>query len=276
MILCSRICGRDDSDLYRLAASFEYLHVATLLHDDVIDQADTRRGQVSVNSRFGLIGAILAGDFLHAYSMEIVAGLGGQKALASFTRATRGMVDGEFIQLRNSSRFNQSEEDYYTVIMGKTALLIGAACEVGGLYGTGADGTAEKLGNYGLRLGCGFQIVDDLLDYRGDTGKTGKKVGNDLAEGKMTLPLILAMQRADPSHRRRLTAILEDNENRAGHFTEVCGLIERYDGFADSRKKAEEMITEAVAAIDLLGNETNVKSIATLKVLANYVLTRDR
>lgn len=276
VILCSRICGRDDNDLYRLASSFEYLHVATLLHDDVIDQADTRRGKVSVNSRFGLVGAILAGDFLHAYSMEIVGRLGGQRALESFTRATRGMVDGEFVQLRNSRRFNQSEQDYYTVIMGKTALLIGAACEVGALYGHGAEGAAELLGNYGLRLGCGFQIIDDLLDYCGNAEKTGKRIGNDLAEKKMTLPLILAMQRADADGRKRLTEILEDPEHRPEHFAEVYELIERYDGFSDSKKKAEEMISEAMTAIDRLGNHTNLQSMTTLKALAHYVLTRDK
>ena len=276
VILSGRICGKDDHDLYRLAVAFEYLHVATLLHDDVIDQADTRRGVTSVYCKYGLIGAILAGDFLHAHSMEIVARLGGDSSVKIFTNATRGMADGEFVQLRNSSNFNQSEADYFSVIMGKTALLIGAACEVGGIYSGAGGKKLEALKEYGIKLGCAFQIVDDILDYQGQVEKTGKAVGNDLVEGKMTLPLIQAMERANPEDRKRLLGILEEEETRGSRFDEVVGLITQYRGFVDSKVKAEIIIEEAVTALELLLSSENSESIEILRGLAQYVLNRKK
>lgn len=274
-VFSGRLCGSHDQALYDLAIGFEYLHVATLCHDDVIDQADSRRGRVSVNKRYGIVGAILAGDFLHAHSLDIVGRLGGPEALKVFSEATRGMVDGEFIQLRNSRNFAQSEVDYFAVIMGKTALLIGSACEIGAIY-AGADSTQRNgLRRYGLSLGCAFQIIDDLLDYLGKPDRTGKRIGNDLAEGKMTLPLILALKHADRSDHQRIMAILEQEDERANHLDEVVSLIGKYDGFGGARKKAEAIIGEAREALVGSVRGSNSPSYTLLSDLADYVLNRD-
>ncbi|PIE65414.1 MAG: geranyl transferase [Desulfobacterales bacterium] len=275
-IMGGRIGGRNDRNLYRLAAAFEYLHVATLLHDDVIDQSETRRGKTSVFKKFGVVGAILAGDYLHAFSMRIVGMIGGEPGLSRFTEATRGMVDGEFIQLRNRLHYNQSEEDYFSVIMGKTALLISAACEVGGIYSGLSPDCLKALKTYGLKLGCAFQIVDDLLDYQGDTVKTGKETGNDLVEGKMTLPLIYAMQRADKKDSARLLAIMKEEQTRGQFFQEVVTLITRYDGFDQARHQAQMMVRDAVAVLEPLAHKENRASIEFLQVLAEYILQRQR
>lgn len=274
-IVSSRLSGRDDQELYRLACAFEYLHVATLFHDDVIDRAESRRGKVSVNRRYGTVEAILAGDFLHAHSMGIVGRYAGARGLDIFTGATRGMVDGEFVQLRNSDNFNQSEDDYFTVVMGKTALLIGAACEIGALFG-GADGKKQSaLKSYGIHLGCAFQIVDDLLDYLGDESVTGKGVGNDLREGKMTLPLIIALKKAHTAERNRLLAILKQGIDSTAYFPEVVEFINTYGGFSGARKKAETIVEQALEPLYLFHGEENQKSLGFLRELSAYVLKRD-
>ncbi len=272
----ARLCGCDDEGVYRLATSFEYLHAATLIHDDVIDDAGERRGSPSVFKRFGLAEAILAGDFLHAHSMHLVSRYGGPSALSTFCLATAAMVDGEYRQLRNAENPDQSEDEYFTVVKGKTALLIGAACEIGGLYG-GADETVRKgLQTFGINLGCAFQIIDDLLDYRGDSARTGKTTGNDLAEGKMTLPLIYAVQRADADDRQRLLAILGDQQRRRLELVQVSDIIEHYHGFSDARKRAEDIINQAVAALPKIEDGKGAAERLVLQALCDYVLNRDK
>jgi octaprenyl-diphosphate synthase len=271
-----RLCGCTDEGMYNLATSFEYLHAATLIHDDIIDNASERRGAASVVSQFGLAEAILAGDFLHAHSMQLVSRFGGPQALTAFCRATMAIVDGEFRQLRNTAGLEQSETDYFTVVKGKTALLIGAACEIGGMYGGGDEGVLRGLQAFGVNLGCAFQIIDDLLDYRGDSDQTGKATGNDLAEGKMTLPVIVALQRADERDRQALLSIFAEPEERAGSLMEVSELIERYQGFSAARGKAEELIDKALAALPLVESQGGLKERAVLKDLCAYVLNRDK
>ena len=271
-----RLCGCTDEGIYRLATSFEYLHAATLIHDDIIDNASERRGTASVVSQYGLAEAILAGDFLHAHSMQLVSRFGGPQALTTFCRATMAIVDGEFRQLRNNSGFEQSETDYFTVVKGKTALLIGAACEIGGMYGGGDEELCSGLQTFGVNLGCAFQIIDDLLDYRGDSGQTGKATGNDLVEGKMTLPVIIALQRADEQDRQALRSIFTDPEVRARSLAEVSELVERYQGFSAAREKAEELIDKAIGALPVIESQDALKERVILKDLCTYVLSRDK
>ena len=273
-VVAARLCGETGSDIYRLAMAFEYLHMATLFHDDVIDNADTRRGRPAVNKAYGMVPAILAGDFLHARSMAIIGEWGGVEALKIFCLATSGMVDGEFLQLRNTTNFNQSEEDYFAAITGKTALLIAATTEIGALSAGGKSQEQQALRRYGRNLGCAFQIVDDLLDYLGDQNTTGKPVGNDLAEGKMTLPLILAVNRAGLKDRRHLLEILQTPDLRRKSLTEVAGLIMKYNGFTDTKMKAEELIHEAISQLEIFPHSGQSSDRMILTGLAQYVLTR--
>jgi len=274
-VVSSRLCENFREDIYELAIAFEYLHLATLFHDDVIDQADTRRGRAAVCKVYGVSAAILAGDFLHARSMEIIGRHGGVDALDIFCQATRGMVDGEFIQLRNTQNYNQSEDDYFEAINGKTALLISATAEIGGLAG-GADAIEQKaLREYGRNLGYGFQIVDDLLDYLGDELKTGKAVGNDLAEGKMTLPLIIAMEHAHKKDKEKLLHILTSSEEKVASFSEVYDLISKYNGFGLARKKAEQCMSKAIEALAVFP-EKKQKDREILAGLARYALHREK
>jgi octaprenyl-diphosphate synthase len=284
VVVCYRLSGGGKGvdgmniDIHRLAIAFEYLHGATLLHDDVIDKGLVRRGKPSVNVAYGETAAILAGDFLHARSMLLIGRAGGIDALEVFCQATTAMVDGEFLQLHNVSRVNLAEEDYFAVIMGKTARLIGAACEIGALLAGANTQARHALRDYGLRLGCAFQIIDDLLDYQGDEAATGKAVGNDFREGKMTLPLIIAINRAEEVDRERLLCMLADAHEREAGFVEARDLIARYDGFTLARQKAEAMIAcglELLRSLEQSGQGQQTE-IAVLTALAGYVLHRNK
>jgi octaprenyl-diphosphate synthase len=276
-ILTAALCGNSSKEIYRISIAFEYLHVATLLHDDVIDHADTRRGRPAVNKLFGLTPAILAGDFLHARSLFLVGTLGGRQSLDPVCRATESMVAGEFLQLANARNFNQSEEDYFAVINGKTALFIGAVCETGAIFAGADDQEINALKTYGANLGKAFQIQDDLLDYLGDPGKTGKTIGNDFCEGKMTLPLIHALQKAGKTESGFLLNLLKGNKSaRSNEFVAAKDIIAKNGGFEYGRQFAEKLIAAGIAGLDIFTAGHHEQVVDTLAGLARYVIERDR
>ena len=281
VLLAARLAATEQNllshkELLQLAIAFEYLHGATLFHDDVIDQADMRRGKPSVVKQFGTISAILGGDFLHSRSMAIVGSIAGSEALQVFCQATNAMVDGEFLQLRNTSNYNLNEEDYFAAVRGKTALLIAATCEIGAMAaGAGAE-ECKVLAEFGLGLGTAFQIIDDLLDYQGESAATGKTVGNDFQEGKMTLPVILALQKAQAADKDRLLFLLGGGSGKSEDFTEAYGLIDRYNGFGKSRQQAESIIAQALAGLEIFTDLRAEEVKEILHVLARYVLVRKK
>jgi len=266
--------GLANRTLYRLASVFEYLHVASLLHDDVIDSADQRRGQPAANTLWGSNPVILAGDYLHARAMTLAGETGGLACLDRIGNATTAMVEAEFLQLQNADRKSRVTENYYAVINGKTASLITAACECGALFAGASEDEREALQIYGHNLGLAFQIVDDLLDYLGEEKKTGKTVGNDFVEGKMTLPLIFCLEEASLEERQRLCFLLEGTTaQRREHVDEARQLIDSHDGFDKAGKQAEGLIEEAVEQLDRF-KDCQAKDILT--ALAGYVLTRQK
>lgn len=276
-VLCSRCCGRDDEALSLLAAAFEYLHVATLVHDDVIDRAEQRRGKATVVARYGIAAAILAGDWLHARSMHLIGRLAGPEGLEIFCRATAAMVNGEFEQLRYIGDINTSEQDYFEVIRQKTGNLIASTCAIGALF-AGADRARQNaLAVYGDSIGSAFQVADDLLDYLGDPLHTGKKTGNDFIEGKITLPLLHAIKRADAQDRQTIASLMQGDRTRPELYSRLHSLIERYDGFNSAALAARQRIENAIDALAVFSapghEETN---IAPLKELAWYILKRTK
>lgn len=275
VVSAARLCGNRSENGYKLGVAFEFLHAATLFHDDIIDGSDTRRGKAAVHKEFDIVAAILAGDFLHAHSMAIVSDYAGRKGLACFCKATKGMVDGEFMQLQNAERHNLSEMDYYNVIMGKTGLLISAACEVGAIFAGASDKEVCALRDYGRHLGCAFQIIDDILDYLGDSAKTGKAVGNDYREGKMTLPLILAMRKADSRDRDILMRGMKQNQEEIS-MDKVIDIIEKYEGFSGARFQAEKAIEDAYTELELFSDKSVSVERTLLQALGNFVLKRDK
>ncbi len=268
--------GREDETaLLRLAIAFEYLHVASLLHDDVIDHASQRRGQPTVNALWGLAPALLAGDFLHSRALHLVGEVAGRAGVDLMGRAIAAMVAAEFLQARLAAAGWASEADYFQVARGKTGALIGSACEAGVLL-AGGDRQARLASRlYGENLGLAFQIVDDLLDYLGDPARTGKALGNDLAEGKLTLPLLFALDEAEAAETARIRELLgaAGEEERRSSFAEVREMIERRGGFARARGRAAELVREGTGA---LASFPPGFAAELLTGLSSYVLSRDK
>ena len=275
-IVSSRLCGRDDEELYQLAAAFEYLHVATLIHDDVIDKADNRRGVESVTKKYGAAVAILAGDWLHARSMHLVGSLAGSKGLDIFCKATTAMVDGEFLQLRHQGDTGVMEEQYFAVILRKTARLISSTCEIGALFGNGTADQLAALSLYGQKIGIAFQIVDDLLDYLGDEQTTGKKTGNDFIEGKLTLPLIHALNQAGEKDRATLLNCIHGDRSLAASYNTAKHIMLDQKSFEFSRQRAGQEVEEGLRALTIFDRNLHEECLAILEGLAGYILSRDR
>jgi octaprenyl-diphosphate synthase len=273
-LLGASLVGPPPADTARLAISFEYLHAASLLHDDVIDHAILRRGAETANTIWGMEPVILAGDYLHAHAMALASEVGGPTAMALIGRATGAMVESEFLQMHNAQEFLISEENYFQVLNGKTAALIAAACEAGIAHNQGSPEQRLALRTYGTNLGLAFQIVDDLLDYLGDPIKTGKAVGNDFQEGKMTLPLIKTLARAEAGDREALIGLLKATpQERSRQLALVRTIIEKYQGFSLARAQAESLLSEALTGLAIFGKAPAKEPLAGL---AHYVLSRDK
>jgi len=277
-VLSSSVCGRQDEEVYLLAAALEYLHVATLVHDDVIDHAHERRGREAVGRKYGMAAAILAGDWLHARSMHLVGQLTGPAGLTVFCQATRAMVDGEFLQLRYAGDAGVGEVEYFAVIERKTGSLIASTCTLGALFAGGSSEQQQALKCYGDKVGAAFQVVDDLLDYLGDQQLTGKKVGNDFIEGKVTLPLIIAMKLAEKEERDELTALISGDRTLPAAYERLHTLVEQLGGFTVARQRAEVLVKVAVASLQLFASaeDKNKNSYELLAAIAGYILARDK
>ncbi len=276
-VLCSRCCGRDDDPLYLLATAFEYLHVATLVHDDVIDHAEQRRGQATVAARYGLPAAILAGDWLHARSMHLIGRLAGAEGLEIFCQATASMVNGEFAQMRAIGDPNATQQHYFAVIRQKTGNLIASTCAIGALFAGATLVERQALATYGDHIGAAFQVVDDLLDFLGDPHSTGKKTGNDFIEGKITLPLLLALNSATTTDRQAIEALIRGDRTRPEAYHQLYALIEQQDGFNASADTARQLVASAIKALALFADTAEVQAtVALLKELAGYILARNK
>lgn len=281
-VLAARLCWQrqgltpsalERNNLYRLALSFEYLHAASLLHDDVIDRADRRRGRTTANRVWDNTHVILAGDFLHTRAMHLAGAIGGVECLTTICQATQAMVASEFLQLQNAGSKERSQERYFEVLNGKTAALIAAATTCGAIATRAGRAEQEALHTFGYNLGLTFQIVDDLLDYDGDREKTGKAVGNDFQEGKMTLPLILALERAAPPDRDTLLGLLHASaEQRNDSFAQARAILHSSGGMQAARDQAQGLVNEATAALAIFSKSPEQE---ILSALARYVLNRE-
>ncbi|MNZ56954.1 Octaprenyl-diphosphate synthase [compost metagenome] len=194
MLLCGKALGREGDDLRLLAATIEFLHTATLLHDDVVDMSGMRRGRSTANALWGNAPSVLVGDFLYSRSFEMMVELGSMPVMQILSKATRVIAEGEVLQLSRVRDASTTEEVYMEVIRGKTAMLFEASTHSAAALAEATDEQREALRTFGDHLGVAFQLVDDLLDYKGDSQTLGKNVGDDLAEGKPTLPLIYTMR----------------------------------------------------------------------------------
>ena len=273
-ILSNYAVGGDGSNYssIRMATVMEFLHTATLVHDDVIDKAETRRNRPSINSEFGNQTAVLMGDWLYMSAFETSLAERSLPILDILTAVTRKMTEGELLQLTLLGRTDVSEEQYFDVIARKTAYLFSACCEIGALLG-GADlKTQTLLRDYGMNLGVAFQLVDDLLDFTGSEDVLGKPAGADLIEGKVSLPLIFLLQR-EPEMRLAIQTIISDADYELVSRGQLLEALERTGALGLAFERAAEYASAALAALDGLNHSPYAQILSSLPT---YIVERDR
>jgi octaprenyl-diphosphate synthase len=232
------MCGYEGGRHTGLAACVEFIHTATLLHDDVVDESDLRRGFASANSVWGNKASVLVGDFLFSRSFELMVEDGSLDILAILSRASAMIAEGEVAQLITANDTDTGETAYLDVITAKTAQLFAAACRIGAVVANRPKVEEEALETFGLNLGIAFQLIDDMLDYSAKQAELGKTIGDDFKEGKITLPIILAFHRGDEKERefwRRTTEKLEQTDNDLGHAIQ---LMEKHNALSDTVERA--------------------------------------
>lgn len=252
VLLAARACGIKSDKHIAMAAVIEFIHTATLLHDDVVDMSSLRRGRPTVNAEWNNPSSVLVGDFIYSRSFQILVAIGDMKIMEIIADTTNKIAEGEVLQLLSKSNPDSSEADYMRVIENKTAILFQAAGECGAIL-AGADQTmASALQKFGRHLGIAFQLIDDVLDYDGNTDELGKNVGDDLAEGKPTLPLVYAMQHADDSElqliRRSLLADKIDQQDLCD-VIQIVGDSGALDYTRDLAEKQAEMARSCLQAV---------------------------
>lgn len=271
MVLSARICGYGGSYDKTFSTAIEYLHAATLLHDDLVDDARVRRGKPVAHLKWGSATTVLVGDFLLARAMSISAGTEKLRIIQLLAELTENMSQGEVHQLMSRGNVELTEEAYLEVIRRKTAMLFEAACRTSAVLADAATEKETALADYGYHLGIAFQMADDLLDYTTDSEALGKEVGADLKEGKLTLPVIYALREAGPEDRRRMVEIIKDDDFNASDFNYLIGLLEKYGGIAYTRQTAGRHIEKAKAA--LAAFEAS-RTRDNLMDIADYALAR--
>lgn len=259
------------AEAHQLAAVVEFIHTATLLHDDVVDESDLRRGRKTANALFGNAASVLVGDFLYSRSFQLMVELERLPVMKILADTTNAIAEGEVLQLLHIRNPDTDEPAYLKVIERKTAVLFAAATRLGALLAGADEAARQRFHDYGMALGYAFQIADDVLDYSADEAALGKHLGDDLAEGKATLPLIHAMLHADAATRARLRGIVEEGDVSA--MPEVLAAIDATGGIAYSRSRAEDYARDAEHALEgFVEND----ALAALRGLARYAVRRDR
>lgn len=262
VLLAAELCGYTGPRRIELAAALELLHTATLVHDDVVDLADLRRGRPSANAIWGNRRAVLAGDFFYARASSIVIEDGNLEIVESYANTIRLLAEGELLQLEKSFDVDITESHYYDVIERKSATLLSACCEIGALLGGVTRGERNRIAEYGRQLGLAFQLRDDLLDYDANVAELGKQPFADLREGKITLPLILTLKRCRVAERDHVASVLksaarlaEEHGGKAPagapelEFESVSELVTQHRGLIDTQRRAEEHVAKALEAI---------------------------
>jgi len=271
MVLTARLTGYQGEHHYPLSIVFEYLHAATLLHDDVVDSAELRRNKPAANTIWGNPAAVLVGDFLLATSFALAVSSGHLRILSVLSETTTRMAEGEILQLINSHNLEISEQEYIEVITRKTAILIAAACQIGAIFGGAGDEREEAMRSFGLNLGISFQLRDDVLDYAGSEEEVGKPIGQDLGERKITLPLIYTLAASTPKDRQRLVRLITADEITGDAFAEVKSFIGDYQGIEYTSRLAERHIAIAKEALAPFAPSATWEILAAI---ADYVVTR--
>ena len=273
LLLCARLTGYAGDQHIPLGVVVEYIHTASLLHDDVVDGAHLRRGRPAANAVWGNEEAVLCGDFLYAEAYRLMVRVGNLQVLDLLAEATGLMAEGELLQLRNTCDLDLTEERYLEVVRGKTAVLIAGCCQAAGLL-AGVDAAQEAaLREFGLLVGTAFQLLDDALDYVAVDAGFGKTRGQDLREGKMTLPLIVTLANCTAAERAEVARILQADALPATDLEQICALIDRYDGVGITRTRAAQMVAQAKEQLQVFADGVARQALCEL---ADYVVVRGK
>lgn len=243
-----------DGDMKRahlLAACVEFIHTATLLHDDVVDESDERRGQATANEIFGNQASVLVGDFLFSRAFQMMVDDGNIDILRILSDASAIIAQGEVLQLSTANNIDASMDEYMAVIKAKTAALFAAACEVGPVIAGVHSGQAEAMAEYGMNLGIAFQIVDDVLDYSANQEKLGKTIGDDFREGKMTAPVLYALEKADEEEKSFWARVITDNDKNDDDLAHAIALMQKHEALEQSMTLAREYAEKAEEALSI-------------------------
>ena len=268
LLMCGALGFRGDQR-YNLAAVVEFIHTATLLHDDVVDESTLRRGRATANEAFGNPASVLVGDFLYSRAFQMMVDAGNMRVMQTLAEATNVIAEGEVLQLMNMHDASLSEEGYLRVIRSKTAKLFEASARLAALLAGSSPLIEQSCADYGQSLGTAFQVIDDILDYDGDALEMGKNLGDDLREGKATLPLIIAMQRGSEVERSTIKQAIESGGT--GKIDSIVAIVQKTGALEATRQAAAEEARRALTALENLPQNSYSDA---LRELASQLLER--
>ncbi len=267
----AKLCGYQGDRHVQLAACVEFIHTATLLHDDVVDESILRRGLASANAVFGNKASVLVGDFLFARAFQLMVADGSLEVLRILSAAAATIAEGEVLQLTTQNDLATTEQKYFEVIRGKTAALFAAACEVGGVIAGRSPADCAALSSFGMDLGIAFQLVDDALDYNADAAELGKTVGDDFREGKLTYPVLFALAGSDAQEREFWQRTVGDGEQNDDDLAVALGLIARHDAINRTLARAQVFTESACQALRVFAPSALREAMCDV---ANYTAQR--
>ena len=270
LLICAKATEYDGDYHYSMAVVIELIHTATLLHDDVVDQSETRRGQETANELWGNAPSVLVGDFLYSRAFEIMVEPNSMEIMRILSKATNQISEGEVLQLMNIKNANVTQAEYFKVIERKTACLFKAACQIAGILSSADQKVINAMGSFGMHLGNAFQIIDDTLDYESDSNIIGKEIGDDLSEGKVTLPMIYALEKTKKVENKILKDAIKNAD--ASHIDQIVEILLNVDAFQYSRDIAKIESNRALESIDYLPDS---KYKTALKLLCELSLERN-
>lgn len=271
LLLSARACGYRGENHIAMASLVEFIHTATLLHDDVVDRAELRRGMESANAKWGNEACVLVGDFLFTKCFSLLVENGNRKILQAIARATTQMAEGELEELIKTNDLSLTEEQYFSIIARKTAALFSAATQIGAILGEVSEEEELALTHFGLEIGIAFQLIDDNLDYTSREEDLGKKIGIDLQDGKITLPLIFTLSQCTGQETEIIRQAVESDPMTREAFLQVLAMIDKYRGVEYTWDKARDHIRRAKEHLRLLPDSREKEALYTL---ADYVVER--
>ncbi|MBA6250696.1 octaprenyl diphosphate synthase [Colwellia sp. MB3u-55] len=266
-VLAARAFGYQGNDHISIAAIIEFIHTATLLHDDVVDESNMRRGRETANALFGNSASVLVGDFLYTRSFQMMTKLGNMRIMDILSDTTNIVAEGEVLQLMNCNDPNTTEESYFQVIYCKTAKLFEAATRLAAVIAGQDEKTEKAMQEYGKYLGTAFQLVDDIMDYTADAKAMGKNIGDDLAEGKPTLPLLYAMKHGNAQQKQLISDAIE-HCNGMEHLDEILAAMEQTGSLVYTQKQAEQEADKAIDALKILPESEHKQALISLAHIA--------